>query len=206
MGKDFPYENEGCERFLANRKFWEYMGLKYSRDPWCFDEQKPKESLRELNEIRHIISPVINEMLFESPPVLWNSNRRRALRWGLDLINGNFQHWKDVQRRSGQFYDLIFYPTKKRDFDFLLCVNKYFPAALTRILDRRYYDDEKKLRDILNATGLDYEYSTREPILFPKEPKGCNLDDIRNFVSKLDQFKEKVRCSIRELGECSSFF
>lgn len=204
MGKDFAYENKGCEKFLANKKYWEYIGLELSRDPWCFDEQKPTESLRELNELRHIISSVVNEMLFDSPPVLWHGNRR-AIHWGKDLINGNFQPWKDVQRRSGQFSDLIFYPTKKRDFDFMLCVNKYFPVALTRILDVRFHN-EKKLRDILNATGLEFEYSTSKPILFPKEPKACNLDDVRNFVSKLDQLKENVSCSIRELGECSRFF
>jgi len=198
-----PYENKECERFLALRRFWEYVGLELPHNPWWFDDQKPEQSIRELDELRNIALQLKN-MWFMSPPILWHSNTRRALHWGEDLVSGNFRPWKEFKRYSGQVSVAIFYPSERRDFDYMLCVNKHMPVGLTRILDVRFHE-EKKLRDATNAVGLEFEYLTSRPMLFPKEPKGCTLEDIRSFITKLGQLREKVGCSIRELGECSPF-
>jgi len=147
---------------------------------------------------------LINELRFRSPPLLWHSNSSRALHWGDDLIKGNFEPWKEFKRYSGQVSAAIFYPSAERGFDFLLCINKYTPVALTRILDVRYHSAEK-LETICSVIGLKFEYSSSRPILLPIEPESCMLVDVKNFIKNIEQFKRKVRCSIQELGEFFRF-
>jgi hypothetical protein len=122
----FPWENREAERFPANRRFWEYTcEREVTRQPWEFDEQKPEKSIQSLDELRRIALLAVTELDFLSPPVLWSGNSRRALHWGSDLIQGQFSEWKKVKRKSAQIWAAIFYPSAKRDYDFMLCVNRY---------------------------------------------------------------------------------
>lgn len=202
----YPWENRGGERFLANRRFWEYVGeLEVARRPWEFDEQNPERSIQGLIELRRIALFLVNEHDFLSPPVLWYGNSRRALHWGSDLIKGNFGQWKKVKRRSAQIWAAVFYPSAKRNYDFMLCVNKYTPLAITRILDAAVLSKPARLKSFCKAAGLRFEYSTARPILLLEESRNRILDDVGSFLERLELFKREVLCSIRELGEFLRF-
>lgn len=120
-------------------------------------------------------------------------------------MEGNFNEWKRVQRRSAQIWAAIFYPSDKRNYDFMLCANKYTPLAQTRIQDAEVRGNKTKLEAICKSVGLQFEYTTGRPILLPQEPKNCTMDTVRSFVGNLELFKSQVGCSIRELGEIPRF-
>lgn len=196
--------NESAERFLANLRFWNYVGEpERTRWQWEFDPQKPEQSIQALNELRKIALLLVTELDFLSPPALWNGNTPKKP-WGALLMKGDFAAWKKVQRRSGQIWAAIFYPSEKRNLDFMLCVNKYTPLALTRIQDANVRD-KATLEPICKSVGLQFGYTVERPLLFPQKPESCNLDAVRSFVKQLEQFKRKVGCSIRELGEFPRF-
>jgi len=201
-----PWENIEAERFLANRHFWEYINERQAtREPWEFDEQKPEKSIQSLGELRRIALLTVSELDFLSPPVLWYGNSRRALRWGHYLIEGNFSEWKKVKRKSASIWVAIFYPSAKRNYDFMLCVNRYTPLAITRILDAEVLSNSTKLESICKSVGLQFESSAARPILLPQDPRNCTPDEVRSLVEKLGLFKKGVACSIRELGEFFRF-
>lgn len=199
------WRNDSAERFLANRGFWNYVDEpQATREPWEFDQEKPETSLEALKELRKIALLLVTELGFLSPPSLWHGNTSMKP-WGLRLMNEDFGEWKKVQRRSGQISAAIFYPTKKRNFDFMLCVNKYVPLALTRIQDADVRANRKKLEPMCKSVGLQFEYTTERPLLLPQEPKSCNLEAVKVFVEHLERFKGQVGCSIMELGEIPRF-
>lgn len=206
MSQRFPFQNRECERFLALRALGlhEYMGLELPHDHWQFDDHDPELSIEEIREAGQMARQIVEGMRFLSPPVLWHSNSRRSHHWGRDLIEGNLEPWRETKRYSSQFSAMIFYPSKERAFDFLLCINRYMPIALTRILDVRFHDD-RKLKEQTHAARLEFECMTSRPMLLRREPRGCAFNDVRNFVADLGQLKETVGCSIRDLGECSRF-
>lgn len=196
--------NESAERFLANLPFCNYVGeSERTRWQWEFDPQKPEQSIEALSELRNIAQLLVTELDFLSPPALWNGNTPQKP-WGARLMNGDFAEWKKVKRRSGQISAAVFYPSEKRNLDFMLCVNKYTPLALTRIQDANVRD-KATLEPICKSVGLQFGYIVEKPLLFSQKPESCNLDAVRAFVKQLEQFKKKVGCSARELGEFSRF-
>ena len=120
-------------------------------------------------------------------------------------MEGKFNEWRKVQRRSAQIRAAIFYPTKKRNYDFMLCINRYTPLAQTRIQDAEIRASKTRLGSVCKSIGLQFGYTTGKPILLPQEPDNCTLDAINGFVRKLEAFKKQVGCSIRELGEIPRF-
>jgi hypothetical protein len=192
------------QRFLSNRTFWNHADEpQATREPWEFDREKPEQSLEALKELRNIAQSLI-ELGFQSPPSLWHGNTARKP-WGLRLMNEDFGEWKKVQRRSGQVSAAILYPTEKRDYDFMLCVNKYVPLVLTRIQDADVRANRNKLESRCKSVDLQFDYSTERPLLLPQKPKSCNLEAVTVFVEHLERFKRQVGCSIRELGEIPRF-
>jgi hypothetical protein len=199
------WRNDSAERFLANRSFWNYLGgPQATREPWQFDPQKPELSLEPLKELRNIALLLVTKLGFLSPPSLWHGNTPRKP-WGLRLMNEDFEEWKKVKRQSGKISAAIFYPTTERNFDFMLCVNKYVPLALTRIQDADVRGSKTKLESMCKSVGLQFDYPTERPLLLPQEPKSCDYEAVKAFVEKLDGFKGQVGCSIRELGEIPRF-
>ena len=199
------WRNDSAERFLANRSFWNYVHEpQATREPWGFDQEKPETSLEALKELRNIALLLVTELGFLSPPSLWHGNTSMKP-WGLRLMNEDFGEWKKVPRRSGQISAAIFYPTRKRNFDFMLGVNKYVPLALTRIQDADVRANRNKLEPMCKSVGLQFDYTTERPLLLPQEPKSCNLEAVKVFVEHLERFKGEVGCSIRELGEIPRF-
>lgn len=195
------WRNDGAERFLANRSFWSYVDEpQATREPWQFDPKKPELPFEALKELRNIALSLVTKLGFLSPPSLWHGNTPRKP-WGLRLMNEGFEEWKEAQRRSGQISAAIFYPTEKRNYDFMLCVNKYVPLALTRIQDADVRSNKNKLESMCKTAGLQFDYTTERPILLPQEPKSCSLEAVKVFVEQLERFKSQVGCSIRELGE-----
>jgi hypothetical protein len=199
------WRNEGAERFLANLRFWNYVSEpEPTRVPWEFDPQNPEQSIKSLGELRNIALLLVTELGFLSPPSLWYGNTQRPKKWGRKLMEGDFAAWKEVKRKSAQVWAAIFYPSEKRNLDFMLCVNKYSPLALTRIQDANVRD-KATLEPICKSVGLQFGYTVERPLLFPQKPESCNLDTVRAFVKQLEQLKKKVGCSIRELGEIPRF-
>jgi hypothetical protein len=202
---DILWRNDGAERFLANRSFWNYVDEpQATHEPWDFNPEKPEMSLEAFKELRNIALLLVTKLDFQNPPSLWHGNTLRKP-WGLRLMNEDFEEWKKVQRRSGQISSAIFYPTEKRKYDFMLCVNKYVPLAITRIQDADVRANKNKLESMCKPVGLQFDYTTERPILLPQAPKSCNLEAVKVFVDHLERFKEKVGCSIRELGEIPRF-
>jgi len=200
------WRNDSAEKFLANLPFWNYVGEpEVTRTPWEFNPQKPEQSMKSLGELRSITMLLVTELGFLSPPALWSGHTKRTKIWGDRLIRGDFTAWKEVQRRSGQVWATIFYPSSKRNYDFMLCVNKYVPLALTRIQDADVRASKAKLESVCKSVDLQFDYTTERPLLLPQHPESCNLDAVRVFVEQLEQFKRKVGCSIRELGEIPRF-
>jgi hypothetical protein len=200
------WRNDSAERFLANPPFWNYVGeLEVTLGHWEFDPQKPEQSLKGLDELRNIALLLVTELDFLRPPALWSGQTKRPKIWGLRLMKGDFTAWKEVQRRSGQIWAAIFYPSGKRNYDFMLCVNKYTPLALTRIQDADVRANKTKLESMCKSVGLQFGYTTERPILLPQKPESCSLDSVRAFVEQLERFKRQVGCSIRELGEIPRF-
>jgi len=66
-------------------------------------------------------------------------------------MNEDFEEWKKVQRRSGQIWAAIFYPTEKRNYGFMLCVNKYVSLALTWIQDADVWGNKTKLESMCQS-------------------------------------------------------
>jgi len=200
------WRNKSAEEFLANLPFWNYVGEpEVTLGPWEFDPQKPEQSIRSLAELRNIALLLVTELDFLSPPILWSGYTKRPKKWGSLLMKGDFNEWKKVQRRSAQIWAAIFYPSSKRNDDFMLCVNKYTPLALTRIQDTDVRANKIKLESMCKSVGLQFGYTTERPILLPQEPESCSLDAVRAFVQQLERFKSKAGCSIRELGEIPRF-
>jgi len=200
------WRNDSAERFLANLPFWNYVGEpEVIRGHWEFDPQKPEQSLKSLGELRAIALLLVTELDFLSPPALWSGHTKRAKIWGDRLIKGDFTPWKEVQRKSGQVWAAIFYPSSIRNYDFMLCINKYVPLALTKIQDADVRANKTKLEPMCKSVGLQFCYTTERPILLPQKPESCSLDAVRIFVEQLEQFKRKVGCSITELGEIPRF-
>jgi len=199
------YENKSAEKFLANCRFWNYTGKpEATAEPWEFDAQKSEQSMQGLRELRSIALLLVNELDFLSPPIPWSGHTRRA-RWGSLLVEGNFDEWKKVKKRSAQIRATIFYPSRKRNYDFMLCVNKYTPLALTRIQDADVRANKKKLEPIWTSVGLQFDYTTDRPVLLPQKPESCSLDEVSVFAGQLERFRGRVGCSIRNLGEFPRF-
>jgi hypothetical protein len=151
---------------------------------------------------------LVTELGFLNHPALWNGHRKLPEKWGLKLIAGDFAAWKEVQRRSAQIRAAIFYPSDKRDKrnnDFILCINKYTPLALTRIQDADVRANSFKLESICSSVGLQFGYTTERPILLPLKPESCSFGAVKTFVEQLERLKRQVGCSIRELGEIPRF-
>lgn len=194
------------EKFLATQPFQKHVcePPPVYRDLWEFDPKEPEQSLKGLKELRKIAF-FVTESGFRSPPSLWHGCTPRKP-WGLRLMNGDWESWKRVQRQSGKIDAAIFYPTEMaRKHDFMLCVNRYVPLALTRIQDADVRGNKNKLDSICKSVGLQFEHPTDKPILFPREPRNCDLEDVRVFIDQLDRFKNQVGCSARELGEFFRF-
>jgi hypothetical protein len=120
-------------------------------------------------------------------------------------MSGHFEKWKEVKRQSGKISAAIFYPTIERTYDFMLCLNKYVPLALTRIQDADVRGNKTEFDSVCKSVGLQFDYTTERPILLPQEPKNCDFEAVKAFVERLDRFKGQVGCSIRELGEFPRF-
>lgn len=198
------WRNDSAERFLANRSFWNYVGEpQATREPWQFDPQKPEQSLISLKQL-YLIAQLVAELGFLNRPSLWHGNTQREP-WGRLLMSGLFDEWKKVKRQSGKISAVVFYPTEERNYDFMLCINKYVPLALTRIQDADVRSSKTKLESVCKSVSLQFDYTTERPLLLPQEPKSCDYEAVKAFVEKLDRFKGQVGCSIRELGEIPRF-
>ena len=176
------WQNDGAERFLVNRSFWNYVDEpQATHEPWELDPKKPELSLEDLKELRNIALLLVTKLGFLSPPSLWHGNTQRKP-WGLRLMNEDFEKWKKVKRQAGKISAAIFYPTEERKYDFMLCINKYVPLALTRILDADIRSSKAKLESLCKSVGLQFEYSTERPILLQQEPEGCDCEAVKAFV------------------------